>query len=133
MRKDIKYMEINVTALREMFEPFDVSHLLRLWIALAFFTLLWGVQVAVSGGYTTKQFWKVYSLVTCVLFVLGGIGFLLFHLDPLLLLLGLLALAFIVQGDPGMSDQETSWDDWWGFRLYRRTQEIQREEEQEKE
>jgi hypothetical protein len=124
-------MEINVAALRALFEPFDVPHLLRLWAVLAFFIFLWGIFVTISGGYpTAKQFWKVHLIVLGATYVLSGVSFWVFHIDPLLLIMSLSVLAFVVQGDLSVKHQETPLEDWWLFRLHHRRS-MESEEERE--
>ena len=125
-----KTMDINIEQLRAVFEPFDLLHLLRLYIVLTIFIFLWGLLTTTSGIYpTARQFWKVHLIVLGSAYALSGICFLLLHVDPLLLMLGELALAFIIQGHLGTEYQETSREDWWAFRLYWR----QRAEEEERE
>jgi hypothetical protein len=106
-------MELNIPMLRALFEPFDVPHLLRLWAMLALFIVLFGIIVATSGGYPqTRQFWKVHLIVLGAVFTLSGTGFLLFRIDPLLLLISLPPLAFVVQGDLGVKLPETPLSQW---------------------
>jgi len=125
-------MELNIPGLRALFEPFDVPHLLRLWAILALFIVLFGIIVATSGGYpTARQFWKVHLVVLGAVSALSGVGFLLFHIDPLLLLISLPPLAFVVQGDLGVKHPETPLEDWWLFRLDRRQREAEEERERE--
>src|SRR5260370_40894721 len=106
-------MELNIPMLRALFEPFDMPHLLRLWAMLALFIALFGIIVATSGGYSqARQFWKVHLIVLGAVFTLSGAGFLLFHIDPLLLLIGLPPLAFVVGGELVGQLPETLMADW---------------------
>ena len=123
-------MELNIPGLRALFEPFDVPHLLKLWVILALFIVLFGIIVATSGGYPqARRFWKVHLVVLGTVFALSGVGFLLFHIDPLLLLISLPPLAFVVQGDLGVKLPETPLEDWWLFRLHMRQREVEEERE----
>lgn len=123
-------MELNIPMLRAQFEPFDVPHLLKLWVVLALIIFLFGIIVTTSGGYSTaKWFWKVHLVVLGSVYVLSGASFLLFHLDPLMLLMGLPPLAFMVQGDLGVKLPEAPLEDWWLFKLH--TQQMKEEEERE--
>ena len=125
-------MELNIPMLRALFEPFDVPHLLRLWAMLALFIVLFGIIVAISGGYPqARQFWKVHLIVLGAVFTLSGAGFLLFSSDPLLLLTSLPPLAFVVQGDLGVQLPETPLEDWWLFRLHKRQMEAEEGRERE--
>jgi hypothetical protein len=125
-------MELNITMLRALFEPFDVPHLLRLWAMLALFIVLFGIIVTSSGGYSqARQFWKVHLIVLGAVFTLSGGGFLLFRIDPLLLLNSLPPLAFVVQGDLGVKLPEIPLEDWWLFRIHRRQMEAEEERERE--
>lgn len=127
-------MDINIDQLRAAFEPFDLIHLLGLYVVLTVFIFLWGLLGAISGIYPiARHFWKVHLIVLGSFYAFSGICFLLLHIDPLLLLLGQLALAFIIQGHLGMEYQEAYREDWWGFRLYWRQREAEAEEEQEQE
>ncbi len=123
-------MELNIPMLRAQFEPFDVPHLLKLWVVLAIIIFLFGIIVTTSGGYSTaKWFWKVHLVVLGSVYALSGASFLLFHLDPLMLLMGLPPLAFMVQGDLGVKLPEAPLEDWWLFKLH--TQQMKEEEERE--
>ena len=127
-------MELNIPMLRALFEPFDVPHLLRLWAMLALFIALFGIIVATSGGYPqARQFWKVHLIVLCAVFTLSGASFLLFHIDPLLLLISLPPPVFVVQGDLGVKLPETPLEDWWLFRLRQWQMEAKEERERERE
>jgi hypothetical protein len=123
-------MELNIPMLKAQFEPFDVPHLLKLWVVLALIIFLFGIIVATSGGYSTARwFWKVHLVALGSVYVLSGACFLLFHIDPLMLLFGLPPLAFVFQGDLGVKRPEDLLEDWWLFRLHR--QQMEAEEEQE--
>lgn len=126
-------MDINIILLRELFEPFDMLHLLRVWAVLIVFILLFGTIVETCGGYpTARQFWKVHLIVLGSAFVLSGGGFLLFHIDPLLLMMVLLCIAFVIQGDLGLKkqeNQETPLEEWWlWLRFHKRREEPEEEE-----
>jgi hypothetical protein len=96
-------MELNIPGLRAFFEPYDVPHLLRLWVVLALIIIMFALIIAIIGVYPqARQFWKVHIVVLGATLLLSGVVFLLFHLDPLLLLLSLPCAAFIVQGDLGV-------------------------------
>lgn len=125
-------MEIDIFRLRALFEPFDVYHLLRLWAFLALFIMLFGIMVTTSGGYAhARQFWKIHCAVLGAASLLSGLGFLLFHLDPLLLLMSLPCAALIVQGDLGLEEQETPLEEWWLYRFHKRQREAEEEREPE--
>lgn len=113
-----------VDQLKTFLEPFDLPHLLRLLIVLTFCMCFWGLVIASSGSYlTARQFWKVQLFVAGAVYVLSTLGFWILHIDPLLLLLSLLFLAFVVQGHLGKASSEESREDWWAFRLHRRQSE----------
>ena len=117
---------INITLFRRLFEPFDMPHLLIVWAILAVFILLFGTIVETSGGYpTARQFWKVHLTVLGSVFFLSGCGFLLFHIDPLLLMMVLLCIAFVIQGDLG-----TSLEGWW-LRFHKQQEKPEEEEAEE--
>ena len=123
---------IDIALLRALFEPFDMLHLLRVWTVLAVFILLFGTIVETSGGYATaRQFWKVHLIVLGLAFFLSGGSFLLFHTDPLLMMMVLLCIAFVIQGDLGLKNQRTSLEDWWLWLRFRKQREEAEEEEQE--
>lgn len=97
---------MNMKQLGTILEPFDLPHLLGLYAILTLFIFLWGIIAATSGGYSSaKQFWKVHLIILGSVYLLSGIGFLLFNIDPLWLLVSLLALSFIAQGHFGTKDQ----------------------------
>jgi hypothetical protein len=122
---------IDIALLRGLFEPFDMLHLLRVWAVLAVFILLFGTIVETSGGYpTARQFWKVHLTVLGSAFLLSSGGFLLFHTDPLLLMMGLLCIAFVIQGDLGVKKQGTSLEEWWLWLRFRKRREEPEEEEE---
>ncbi|HEY7419157.1 MAG TPA: hypothetical protein VH593_28500 [Ktedonobacteraceae bacterium] len=125
-------MDINITLLRSWFEPFDMLHLLRVWAVLIVLILLFGTIVATCGGYpTARQFWKVHLIVLGSICFLSGDGFLLFHIDPLLLMIALPCIAFVIQGDLGVKSQGTSLQDWWlWLRFHKRQTEPEEEEEE---
>ncbi len=124
-------MNINIERLRAAFEPFDLLHLLALYTVLTLFIFLWGLLTTTSGVYATaRQFWKVHLIVLGSVYALSAICFLLLRIDPLILLIVQLPLAFIVQADLGPDYQETSLADWWLFRLHR-WQSKEEEEPQE--
>jgi hypothetical protein len=124
-------LDINISQLRALFEPFDIPHLLLLWAVLALLIFLWGIMVATSGGYPqARQFWQVHLAVLASVYTISGIAFLLFHLDPLLLLLCLSPLAFIVQGDLAAKFREDPQEDWWLFKLHQQHLEAQETEQE---
>lgn len=97
---------MNMKQLGAILEPFDLPHLLGLYAILTLFIFLWGIIAAISGGYASaKQFWKVHLIILGSIYLLSGIGFLLLNIDPLWLLVSLLALSFIAQGHFGTKDQ----------------------------
>src|SRR5579884_3922047 len=120
---------IDIALLRALFEPFDMLHLLRVWAVLAVSILLFGTIVETSGGYAmARQFWKVHLIALGLAFFLSGGGFLLFHIDPLLLMMVLLCIAFVIQGDLGLKNQGTSLEEWWlWLRFHKRREEAEEE------
>lgn len=109
-------MDLNIAQLRALFEPFDPLHLFRFWVVLALFIFLWGILIATCGLYATaKQFWKVHLSTLGVVLLLSGVAFLFFQVDPLFLLLGFSALAFVVQGDFAANMQKRSPNGRWLF------------------
>ncbi|HLZ64183.1 MAG TPA: hypothetical protein VKR06_45215 [Ktedonosporobacter sp.] len=114
-------MDLDINHLRALFEPFDMPHLLLLWAVLALLIFLWGLMLAICGGYPqARQFWKTHLAVLASTCALSGIAFLFFHLDPLLLILCLSTLAFIVQSELAKKSQEVTLEDWWLFRIHQR-------------
>lgn len=125
-------MELDLPKLRALFGPFGVLELLLLWAFLALLIFVFGIIVATSGGYpTARQFWRVHLVILGAVFTISGVSFLLFHINPLLLLFSLSALAFVVQGDLAATFQETPLEDWWLYRFHKRQLEAEQERERQ--
>ena len=110
-------MDININLLQAFFMPYDFMHLLRLWGVMSAFLLIFALMVVVIGLYlSAKQFWKIQVAVLAGTYLLSGIGFLVFHLNALLIISILICQAFIVQGDLGVKEQVNPREDWWASR-----------------
>ena len=74
------------------------------------------------------QFWKIQSAILVGTYLVSGIGFLVFHLNALLLIGILICQAFIVQGDLGVKERESPLEDWWEARGLSRTEHMEEQE-----
>jgi Na+/alanine symporter len=110
-------MLININRLQAFFIPYDFLHLLRLWGVMTGFLLIFALMVVVIGLYpSAKQFWKIQIAILVGTYLLSGIGFLVFHLNALLIISILICQAFIVQGDLGVKERVNPLEDWWASR-----------------
>ena len=110
-------MDINIIRLQAFFVPYDFTHLLRLWGVMSGFLLIFALMVVVTGLYpSAKQFWKVQLAILAGTYLLSALGFLVFHLNALLIIGILICQAFIVQGDLGVKERVNPLEDWWATR-----------------
>jgi len=122
-------MQINIYRLQEFFMPYDFMHLLRLWGIMTCFLLIFALMVVVMGLYPSAiQFWKIQGIVLAGTYLLSGIGFLVFHLDALLIIGILICQAFIVQGDLGVKERVSPVEDWWASRGLTRNTRMEEQE-----
>jgi hypothetical protein len=122
-------MLININRLQAFFMPYDFLHLLRLWGVMTGFLLIFALMVVVIGLYpSAKQFWKIQIAILVGTYLLSGIGFLVFHLNALLIIGILICQALIVQGDLGVKEQVSPLEDWWASRGL--TRKVQMEEQE---
>lgn len=122
-------MQINIYQLQAFFTPYDFMHLLRLWGVMTCFLLIFALMVIVIGLYpSARQFWKIQGAILVGTYLVSGIGFLVFHLNALLLIGILICQAFIVQGDLGVKERESPLEDWWEARGLSRTEHMEEQE-----
>lgn len=122
-------MQINIYRLQAFFMPYDFMHLLRLWGVMTCFLLIFALMVIVMGLYpSARQFWKIQSAILVGTYLVSGIGFLVFHLNALLLIGILICQALIVQGDLGVKERVSPLEDWWEARGLSRTEYMEEQE-----
>lgn len=122
-------MDINVSRLQAFFVPYDFTHLLRLWGVMSGFLLIFALMVVVSGLYpSAKHFWKVQLAILAGTYLFSALGFLVFHLNALLIIGILICQALIVQGDLGVKERVNPLEDWWAARGLAREAQLEEQE-----
>jgi hypothetical protein len=102
-------MDIPVEKLNTLFQPYDAQHLLLLWTVMTVFLFIVAVIISSSGIYSKRRnFWNVELLVLAGAYLLSAVSFLLFHVNAIFTIMVAVCLAFVVLGDVGHKEKETS-------------------------
>lgn len=102
-------MDIPVEKLNELFLPYNPQHLLLLWSVMAVFLFIVAVIISSSGIYSARRnFWNVELLVVAGAYLLSAISFLLFHVNAIFTIMVVVCLAFVILGDVGHKEIDTS-------------------------
>jgi hypothetical protein len=104
-----KNMDIPVEKLNTLFLPYDPQHLLLLWTVMTVFLFMVAAIISSSGIYPTRRsFWNVELLVLAGAYLLSAVSFLLFHVNAIFTIMVMVCLAFVMLGDVGHKDKDTS-------------------------
>ncbi len=102
-------MDIPVEKLNTLFEPYDPQHLLLLWTVMTVFLFIVAVIISASGIYSTRRnFWQVELLVLAGAYLVSLVSFLLFHVNAIFTIMVMVCLAFVMLGDVGHKDKDSS-------------------------
>jgi hypothetical protein len=104
-------MDIPVEKLNTLFQPYDPQHLLLLWSVMTVFLFIVAVIIGSCDIYPTRRnFWNVELLVLAGAYLLSAISFLLFHINAIFMIMVMVCIAFVVLGDIGHKEKDTSLD-----------------------
>jgi len=111
-------MDIAVNWLNAQFIPYDMKHLLLVWVILTIFLFIATLIISSIELYPTqRQFWNVLLIVLVGTYLLSGVSFLLFRLNAIFTIMALVCIAFVILGDVGVKERDAPLEDWWLSRL----------------
>jgi uncharacterized membrane protein len=102
-------MDIPIEKLNTLFLPYDPQHLLLLWTVMTVFLFVVAVIISSSGIYSSRRnFWNIELLVLAGAYLLSAVSFLLFHVNAIFTIMVMVCLAFVLLGDVGHKEKDTS-------------------------
>ena len=109
-----KNMDIPVEKLNTLFLPYDPEHLVLMWAVMTVFLFMVALIISSSGIYPTRRnFWNVEILVLAGAYLLSAVSFLLFHINAIFTIMVMVCIAFVILGDVGHKEKDTTSEDGW--------------------